>query len=87
MTAKSVTFVETTLDLPANKPFTIAFDNEDQGTPHNVELKDQAGLPVFKGEIFSGVATKVYDVPPLAPGTYTFLCVVHESMTGTATAK
>jgi plastocyanin len=87
LTAKGVAFVETSLTLPAGKLFTLAFDNEDAGTPHNVEIKDAGGTVVFKGEIFNGVATKVYDVPALTAGSYTFLCIVHQAMTGTATAQ
>ena len=30
---------------------------------HNVEIEDGSGASVFKGEIFAGVATMVYDVP------------------------
>jgi plastocyanin len=84
-----VAFVETSITGPAEKPFTIAFVNEDQGTPHNVALHEGSptGKEAFKGEIFPGVATKVYDVPPLPAGTYAFVCTVHPSMTGTATLQ
>jgi plastocyanin len=84
-----VAFVETAITAPAGKPFTIAFTNEDQGTPHNVALHEGSptGKEAFKGEIFPGVATKVYDVPALPAGTYAFVCTVHPSMTGTATIQ
>jgi plastocyanin len=86
--AKGILFVETTFTAPASKPFTIAFDNEDQGTPHNIEIQDASGAVAFKGEVFNGVATKVYNVPALAAGTYKFLCIVHPTaMTGTATIQ
>ena len=55
VTAKNVTFVETTLELPADKSFTISFDNEDPGTPTTSSSRTRPALPVFKGEIFSGV--------------------------------
>ena len=42
---------------------------------------------MFKGEIFSGVATKVYDVPALDAGSYAFVCTVHPTMTGTLTVQ
>jgi plastocyanin len=87
--AKGVAYVEATITAPAGKPFTIAFVNEDQGTPHNVALHEGSatGKEAFKGEIFPGVATKVYEVPPLPAGTYAFACTVHPSMTGTATLQ
>src|SRR4051794_22689420 len=87
LTAQNVAFVETSLTLPAAKPFGLAFDNEDAGTPHNVEIKDAGGTVVFKGEVFNGVKTTIYQVPALTAGSYTFLCIVHPSMTGTATAQ
>ena len=85
--AQGVKFVQSSIIAPANKAFTIAFDNQDPGTPHNVELNDASGAIVFKGEIFPGVATRVYNVPPLTAGKYTFICIVHPSMTGTATLE
>jgi plastocyanin len=85
--AKGIAFVESSFTAPAGKPFTIAFVNDDQGTPHNVELKDSTGAVAFKGEIFSGVATQVYDVPALPAGTYPYVCSVHSNMMGTATLQ
>jgi plastocyanin len=85
--AKAIAYLETTFSAPADKPFTLAFVNEDAGTPHNVELKDPSGKSVYKGAIFPGVATKVYDVPALPAGGYTFVCSVHPNMTGTATLE
>ena len=64
--AKDVAFVESTITAPADVPFTLEFVNEDAGIPHNVEIKDGGGTSVFKGEIFPGVETRVYDVPALA---------------------
>jgi len=85
--AKGIAFTQTSWTGPANKPFTIAFSNQDPGTPHNIELKDSTGAVVFKGDIFNGVDTRVYQVPALPAGDYTFSCVVHPNMTGTATLQ
>ncbi len=85
--AKDIKFAEASLTGPADRPFTLALVNEDAGTPHNVELKDGAGASVYQGEVFNGVETRVYAVPALAAGTYTFLCTVHPSMTGSATLQ
>lgn len=87
LTAKGILFLEPSFTAPADTPFTLAFINEDAGTPHNVELKDPSGGVAYLGEIFPGIATTVYDVPALPAGAYTFLCTVHPSMTGTATVQ
>jgi cytochrome c oxidase subunit 2 len=87
LTAKDVKFDKTTLEAPADTPFTIKFQNDDPSVAHNVAIHDNAGQEVFKGEIFQGVAVKTYPVPPLKAGSYTFLCSVHQNMTGTLTVK
>ncbi|MHB8891983.1 MAG: cupredoxin domain-containing protein, partial [Candidatus Limnocylindrales bacterium] len=86
LAAQGITYLETSITVPAGKPFTLAFDNRDT-VPHNVEIKDAGGASLFQGEIFSGPAVKVYDVPALAAGQYPFVCTVHPNMTGTVTAK
>jgi plastocyanin len=85
--AKNTLFVEPSITAPADKAFTLAFVNEDPGGLHNVEFKDGGGASVFKGDIFAGVDTHVYDVPPLPAGAYMFVCSVHSTMTGTATLQ
>ncbi len=85
--AQGIAYVDTTFTAPAGKPFTLAFVNEDPGTPHNIELKNAAGGVAYKGEIFNGVETRVYDVPALPAGTYPYVCSIHSNMTGTATLQ
>jgi plastocyanin len=87
ITAEQLAFSPTAVTAPAGKPFTIAFVDKDAGIPHNIAIKSAAGDVVFKGDIFNGVATKVYQVPALAAGTYPFACSVHPGMTGTLTVK
>ena len=36
---------------PADKPFTLAFDNEDPGIAHNVEIKDARGASSFRASL------------------------------------
>jgi len=85
--AKDILFVETTFTAPGDQPFKLAFINEDPAL-HNIEIKDGTGASVFNGEIFTGPDTRLYDVPALAAGAYTFLCAVHPTtMTGTATLE
>ncbi len=87
LVAQGVAFTTTSLSAPADAPFQIDFDNEDAGTLHNVVIADGAGTQVFNGEIFPGVAHKIYDIKALAAGAYSFHCIVHSNMVGTLTVK
>jgi plastocyanin len=85
--ALNIAFDPTELTAPAGQAFTLNFDNEDAGIPHNIQIMDPSGGSAFKGEIFSGVGTKAYNVPALTAGAYKFVCDVHPNMTGTLTVK
>jgi mono/diheme cytochrome c family protein/plastocyanin len=87
ITAQGIQFTTTSVEAPAGKAFPILFDNQDAGTPHNVDIQDSSGTSVFKGTIFPGVAQQTYNVPALQAGTYKFVCDVHPNMTGTLTVK
>lgn len=87
LTAQGIAFVEQTISGPADKPFTIAFLNNDPGTPHDVAFKDANGGYAWRGDVITGVGAKLYDVPALPAGSYTFVCTIHSNMTGTATLK
>ena len=87
VTAQNIAFTTPDITAPAGKAFVIDFDNEDAGTPHNIQIKDSSGAVKFTGATFNGVATQAYDVPALDPGTYPFQCTVHPTMTGTLTVK
>lgn len=87
LSAQSIAFDPTELSAPADQAFQIEFANNEAGIPHNVEVKDSAGASKFNGEIFPGVETRTYDVPPLAAGAYQFVCSVHPNMTGTLTVQ
>jgi len=89
VSALAVAFEQTSLTAPAGAPFQVAFTNKDAGIPHNVAIhKDSpTGENVFKGEIFNGPDTRIYDVPALEAGGYAFICTVHPNMTGTLTVQ
>jgi len=78
--AKDVKFNVAKLDAPAGAPFKITFDNEDNGTNHDIDILDSTGKKVFDGKDFPGVATKDYDVPALDAGTYKFECSIHPAL-------
>ena len=85
ISASGVKYEQTTVTAPADTPFQISFENKDPGTPHNISLHlgDVNGAELFKGTIFNGVETRVYEVPALDAGAYAFVCTVHPTMIGT----
>ena len=85
LAAKGIAFTTDALRAPADEPFAIAFDNQDVGVQHNVEIfeaEDFSGEPVFEGELVTGPAQATYEVPALPAATYYFNCVVHPTMVG-----
>ncbi len=87
LTAQNVKFDQSTLTAPASG-FTIAFDNKDAGTPHDVDILDANATKVYDGKVITGPATNNEVVPPLQPGTYKFECSVHPAlMFGTLTVQ
>jgi plastocyanin len=89
ISALGIKYEQSSVTAPAGKPFQIQFDNKDAGTPHNVTIHqgDAGGAELFKGEIFNGVATRVYDIPALDAGAYAYVCTVHPTMIGTLTVQ
>jgi plastocyanin len=84
--AQNIAFDTSTIQLPADTPVTITFDNRDAGVQHNIAIytDDTLAEELFNGEIFPGPDTRDYEIPALPPGEYYFLCVVHPTqMTGT----
>jgi Cupredoxin-like domain len=74
---------------PADRLFTLSFDNQDPGIPHNVAIyvDSSATTALFVGEVFDGSKVVDYQVPALPAGTYFFRCDVHHQMTGTFVAE
>ena len=85
--AQGIAYDTNCLEVPANTPFTIAFDNKDSGIQHNVSVCPSATdltHPIEQGEIITGPATADYKVPALKSGEYYFHCDVHPTqMNGT----
>jgi len=89
--AKNTAFDKDCLAEPANKAFTLTFNNQDAGIPHNVVIfkGPDANAPVaFHGNLFPGPATEKYQVNALPPGRYFFHCQAHpDAMPGTLVVK
>jgi plastocyanin len=83
--ASGLAFDTSSLDIPADTPSTLHFENQDAGTPHNIAIypsESDLSSPLFRGEIVTGPATATYQIPPLKPGSYFFHCDVHPTMNG-----
>lgn len=86
LVAKNVQWSVSRIVVPAGKPVSITFENEDKGITHNFSIYSSAGLDknLFKGPLLNGPATKLLHVPALPAGTYYFQCDIHGSaMSGT----
>ncbi|MGH2406548.1 MAG: cupredoxin domain-containing protein [Candidatus Limnocylindrales bacterium] len=83
LVASGTSFVQKSVEVHADQAFSIVFENRD-GEPHNVSISAPDGrAQVFVGETITGPAAKVYAVPALPAGAYTFRCDVHPEMKGT----
>ena len=85
--ASGIAFTTTDVRAPAGEPFTIDFDNQDAGVPHDVDIRDASNAVVEDSTPFVGAGKEPIPVDPLEAGTYTFFCSVHPNMTGTLTAE
>jgi plastocyanin len=88
LAAQALAFDTPVLAVPADRPFTLVFENR-ENIPHNVSIYADStrGDRRFEGVVFSGPATRWYPVPALAPGAYVFVCDVHPNMTGSLVAS
>jgi plastocyanin len=87
--AQDIAFDTDTLELTADTPATITFDNRDAGVQHNIAIYQDDSLEtvLFKGDLVTGAATIEYQIPPLPAGEYYFRCDVHPSMQGTVIVR
>jgi plastocyanin len=90
LVAKDIAFDKPCIAVAAGKPFTIDFDNQDAGTPHNVDIYTDSSAKTHLGgakdatDTIAGPATTTYDISSLDPGNYYFQCDIHPTqMNGT----
>jgi plastocyanin len=85
ISAQNVAFDQSAITVKAGAQVTMVFNNQDS-MPHNVAIytDKSASQVIYKGEVFSGPATKTYTfTAPSATGNYFFRCDVHPGkMTG-----
>ena len=60
--------------------FKITFDNQDAGTPHDVDILDAAGARRSSTAGLPRRRGRRYDVPALEAGTYKFVCSIHPAL-------
>jgi plastocyanin len=87
--AQGIAFDVTEIVLPAGQESTIHFVNNDAGVQHNIVIATDPNLTeqLFSGELITGPTETDYTVPPLEPGEYYFLCIVHPNMNGIVTVR
>ena len=90
--AQNTAFDPTCLIADAGKPFTINFDNKDNGSatgPHNIDVyTEKGGDSIAKTEPQDGPVQETLNVPSLDAGSYYFQCDIHPTqMFGTLTVN
>jgi plastocyanin len=88
--AASEGFSTDALEVEADVPIDLEFDNQDPSVGHNVQIfdgPDDSAASLFQGEVITGPNETTYHVPPLSEGEFFFHCEIHPTtMTGTITA-
>ena len=85
VTASNTAFDVACLAAPADKQFTLTFENKDS-IAHSVAIlvSHTAPSPLFHTDTFAGPKKMTYTFGPLKAGTYHFHCEVHpDQMNGT----
>ena len=77
--AKGNQFNKKTIELPAEHPPEIVFDNRDANVLHNVAIFSDSQFTQrrFTGDVFAGPETMRYRFRALPAGTYYFRCDMH----------
>jgi plastocyanin len=81
ITAQGTAFTTQHVTAPAGVDFTLWFENRDHEL-HNVHIRHGSGSNLFYGQTFTGPEARTETVSAIPPGTYTFICDIHPTMTG-----
>jgi plastocyanin len=84
--AQGIAFQTTDVTAPASD-FSLVFDNQDNGVPHDVDILGGDGSKVFDSEPFNGPGAEVLEVTGVPAGSYEFICSIHPGMSGTITVQ
>lgn len=83
--ADDIAFDITSLDATVGEALSIAFENREDGVPHNLHVEGSAGGDA-KTDIEEGPATQTLDVSFDQAGRFEYFCDVHpQQMRGTIT--
>ena len=87
--AEALAFDTDEIDLPADTPTTIDFDNADAGTTHNIAIytDDTVTTAIFDGPDLLGPGSVDYPVPAIDAGEYYFHCDTHPTMFGSVVVE
>jgi plastocyanin len=90
MKAEGIAYDKFELEVRADEPFAINFQNLDpQPVPHDIDIRAQDGTVLRDTPVIDGGQSTTYVYDALPAGTYTFICSIHPipAMTGTLTVK
>ena len=82
--AQDQAFVPSTVTVKGGGPVTLRLDNRDTfDNEHDIEVRDADFKTLAKtpGTCFGPCQLSLTFTPP-APGTYSFICIVHDDMNG-----
>jgi cytochrome c oxidase subunit 2 len=89
LVAQDTAYDKLEMNAAADTPFTLRFENRDDGVPHDVVIVDSSNQEVFRTDTVTGPDSGEFTVPALRAGEYKYYCSFHPipAMTGTLTVE
>lgn len=78
--AQNIKWTESAYTAPAGQAFKIELDNQDNGTPHDISIRDSVNTELFKSDTVTGPDTRTFDIPAIPAGTYKLICTIHPTL-------